>query len=68
MKLGEPFFFNKSIEYIKSAAGHNPWYTGSIQRETRGRKEVRKKISKNNHPWGKLASCPGEKSMKLSEP
>jgi hypothetical protein len=49
------FFLEKSIEYIKSAEGRNPWYTGSIQRGLggEGRRE-REKIKKTNHLRGQI--------------
>jgi hypothetical protein len=54
------FFFLKSIEYIKSAEGRNPWYTRSIQRGLRGREEIREKIRKTNHLWGQPPLSPSE--------
>jgi hypothetical protein len=53
----------KRIEYIKSAKGHNPWYTRSIQRGLGGRREKKKeKIRKTNHLWGQPPFNPSEKS------
>jgi hypothetical protein len=56
------FFFEKSIEYIKSASGRNPWYTGSIQRGLGERGEIREKIRKTNHLWGQPPLSPSEES------
>jgi hypothetical protein len=55
-------FFEKSIEYIKSAEGRNPWYTGSIQRGLGGRGEIREKIRKTNYLWGQPPLSPSEES------
>jgi hypothetical protein len=40
------FFFDKSIEYIKSTKGRNPWYTESIQRRQKGKGEEREEKMK----------------------
>jgi hypothetical protein len=55
-------FIYKSIEYIKSAKGRNPWYTGSIQRGQRGRGEDLESPTKNprktprKHPYIKACN------------
>ena len=62
MKTRNIFFFDKSIEYIKSAKGCNPWYTGSIQGGLGGERKERKEIYKANDPRGKPACSPSIKS------
>jgi hypothetical protein len=62
VKFEDKLFLKKSIEYVKSAKGRSPWYTGSIQRGLGGRGEEREKIRKTNHLRGQPPRNPSEES------